>query len=82
MRWLEYALIKKATKVNRCILNNNTIPQEPSLSDADKATINVFLKEILRMLLLVGLHVFEKLKVVTHHPLLTVVERLLLHQSV
>jgi hypothetical protein len=57
--WLEYALIKRANEVHRCHLDNGNAPQEPSLTEAEKADTQGFLKEILQILPLVGLRAFE-----------------------
>jgi hypothetical protein len=57
--WLEYALIARATEANRCRLDNGNMPQEPSLAEAEKADTQSFLKEILQILPLLGLHAFE-----------------------
>lgn len=60
--WLEYALIDRAIQVKRCHLDNSNIPQEPALTEAEKADIKGFLKEILQILPLVELRVFEHTK--------------------
>ena len=57
--WLEYALINRALKVGGCHLDNGNAPQEPALSEAEKADTQGFLKEMLQILPLVGLRVFE-----------------------
>jgi hypothetical protein len=57
--WLEYALVKRATAVQRCKLDNGNAPQEPGLTEAEKADTQGFLKEILQILPLVGLRAFE-----------------------
>ena len=57
--WLEYALVDRAVQTNRCNLDNGNVPQEPALTEAEKADTQGFLKEILRILPLVGLRVFE-----------------------
>lgn len=60
--WLEYALIKRADqadKEGRCHLDNGNAPQEPPLSEAEKADTRAFLGEIFQILPLVGLRVFE-----------------------
>jgi hypothetical protein len=57
--WLEYALVKRATEAKRCHLDNGNSPQEPALSEAEKADTRAFLKEILQILPLVGLRAFE-----------------------
>ncbi len=57
--WLEYALVKQAVDANRCYLDNGNVPQEPALSEAERADTQAFLKEILQILPLVGLRAFE-----------------------
>lgn len=57
--WLEHALVKRATEAMRCHLDNGNAPQEPALSEAEKADTRAFLKEILQILPLVGLRAFE-----------------------
>lgn len=57
--WLECALVKRATETGRCHLDNGNIPQEPALTEAEKADTQGFLKEILQILPLVGLLAFE-----------------------
>lgn len=62
--WLEFKLITRAKGIGRCILDNNAVPQEPSLSEAEKADTQEFLDEILQILPLVGLRVFEPVKMI------------------
>jgi hypothetical protein len=57
--WLEHALIDRATKAARSHLDNGNAPQEPALSEAERADTQAFLKEILQILPLVGLRAFE-----------------------
>jgi hypothetical protein len=57
--WLEYALVNRATKTGGCHLDNGNAPQEPVLSEAEKADTQAFLKEIFQILPLVGLRAFE-----------------------
>lgn len=57
--WLEHALVKRAQEAGRSRLDNGTSPQEPAMSESDKADVRVFLKEILQILPLVGLRAFE-----------------------
>ena len=57
--WLEYALVERAAQTKRCNLDNGNVPQEPAMTEAEKADTQGFLKEILRILPLVGLRVFE-----------------------
>ena len=60
--WLECALINKALQAKRSHLINSVTPQEPSMSEAEKADTMAFLKEILQILPLVGLRAFEMIK--------------------
>jgi hypothetical protein len=57
--WLEYALVQRAQQAGRCHLDNGNTPQEPALSEAEKADTQGFLKEMLQILPLVGLRAFE-----------------------
>ena len=59
LTWLEYALVSQAEKANRCTLDNGNVPQEPAMSEAEKADTQAFLEEVLQILPLVGLRVFE-----------------------
>ena len=58
--WLEQALLQHAKLANRCHLDNATQPKEPSLSESDRADTEGFLREMLRILPLLGVRVFEK----------------------
>lgn len=62
--WLEYALVKRAVDTKRCRLDNGNTPQEPALSEAEKADTKGFLDEMLQILPLVGLRAFEHPKAV------------------
>ncbi len=62
--WLEYQLIKRAGEVGFCKLDNGNVPQEPELAEPDKADIQSFYNEILRILPLVNIQAFEDRKVV------------------
>ncbi len=73
LMWLEYALIQKASQSHRSqllYLDNNQNPPEPHLSESDKADMQTFLKEILQILPLMNLRVFEDTKPVIPAPLL------------
>jgi len=63
-KWLEYALVKQAIEARRSILDNGNSPQEPSISESEKADMKVFLKEIYQTLPLVGMNAFEVPKTV------------------
>jgi len=58
--WLEHALLERAKRAERCHLDNATQPKEPGLSEPDRADTQGFLREMLRILPLLGVRVFEK----------------------
>lgn len=58
--WLEWALIRKAKSTGRCKLYNNATPNEPVLTESEKADTKEFFNEILSILPLVDIRVFEK----------------------
>ena len=58
--WLEHALVQRAKLAKQCHLDNGNEPQEPTLSEADRADTTGFLREMLRILPLLGVRVFEK----------------------
>jgi hypothetical protein len=58
--WLEWALIHLAKKANRCRLDNTVTPTEPVLTEGEKADTREFLNEILSILPLVEVKVFEE----------------------
>lgn len=60
--WIEWALIKQADKMKRCKLDNNAIPNEPTLTESDKADTQEFLNEMLSIFPLVEIKVFDKAK--------------------
>ena len=62
--WLEYALIDRANGAKRSHLDNGNVPQEPALSESEKADTRAFLNEILQILPLVGLRALETPKAV------------------
>jgi len=57
--WLEWALIKKASDAGRCKLDNAVSPNEPVLTESEKADTRQFLNEILSVLPLVEIRLFE-----------------------
>ena len=59
VKWLEYALVNRAVQAKRSILDNGNEPQEPALSEAERADTQAFLQEVLQILPLVGLRAFE-----------------------
>jgi hypothetical protein len=64
VQWLEFALIARANQIKRSNSDNGNIPQEPALTESEKADTKGFLKEVLLILPLVGLHAFEKIEAV------------------
>lgn len=58
--WLEWALYSRAARLNRCKLDNNQVPQQPSLSPSEKAEMEVFKNQIYQVLPLIGVHSFEE----------------------
>ena len=60
--WLEWALIQQAIKTGRCTLDNTVTPNEPILTESEKSDTQEFLNEILSILPLVEIRVFDKAK--------------------
>lgn len=58
--WIEWALINKAKEFNRCLLDNNAVPNEPVLTESEKADTQEFLNEMLSVFPLVEIKVFDK----------------------
>lgn len=64
--WLEYALVERAKRAQRCHLENGNSPQQPSLTESEKADCQAFLKEMLQILPLVNIRAFEDAKPVAN----------------
>jgi len=58
-KWLEHKLIDRVFEAKRSIVENGNNPQEPTISEAEEAEMQVFLTEIYQTLPLVGLRAFE-----------------------
>lgn len=58
--WLEYALIERANVAERSHIDNGNVPQEPALSESEKADTRAFLNEVLKILPLVNLRAFDR----------------------
>ena len=58
--WIEWALINKAKEMNRCVLDNAAVPNEPVLTESEKADTQEFLNEMLSVFPLVEVKVFDK----------------------
>jgi hypothetical protein len=83
VEWLEFALVDHATRAKRSHLDNGNVPQEPALSESDKADTRAFLKEILQILPLLGIHSFEKPKAISTTPIVAVPgEKKLAHDTI
>lgn len=59
VQFLESRLIKLASAAKRIALDNGNSPAEPSLSELDRAYVEVFLDHVLGMLPVLGVHAFE-----------------------
>jgi hypothetical protein len=60
VQYLEAQLIGRANAAKRMPLENANTPAEPTLSEADRADMDVFLDNILGMLPVLGIHAFEQ----------------------
>src|SRR5262245_21031159 len=60
VQYLEAQLVSRARAAKRMPLENANIPSEPTLSEADRADMDVFLSNILGMLPVLGIHAFEQ----------------------
>jgi hypothetical protein len=60
VQYLEAQLISRASAAKRMPLENANKPSEPTLSEADRADMDVFLDNILGMLPVLGIHAFEQ----------------------
>jgi hypothetical protein len=76
VQWLEHRLVQIAKENGQCVLDNGNEPQAPALSEHEQADVAGFLDQMLRILPLVNLRVFEKTKPVAITSSAKVVERL------
>lgn len=60
VQFLEAQLIQRAKAAKKLPLDNANTPTEPSLSEADRADMQVFLEHMLGMLPVLGIHAFEQ----------------------
>jgi hypothetical protein len=60
VQFLEANLIRLAKQAKRVPLDNANQPTEPTLSEADRADMQVFLQDMLGMLPVLGVHAFEQ----------------------
>ena len=66
--WLEWALIDRAKEAGRSNLDNSATPKEPNLTESERADTKEFLNEILSILPLVEMRVFEKARKIKPGP--------------
>jgi len=59
-KWVEASLVEEAKKAGKCAVENRVIPNKPSVSTADKSTINRFLENAHRVLPLVEMNLFTE----------------------
>lgn len=62
--WLEWALINRAYAANRSVIDNTQIPNEPALTESEKADTQEFLNELLSSLPLIDFPFFEKSEII------------------
>lgn len=60
VQFLEAALVQRARAAKRVALDNTQTPAEPTLSEADRADMQVFLDHMLGMLPVLGIDAFEQ----------------------
>ncbi|RJP16689.1 MAG: GIY-YIG nuclease family protein [Candidatus Abyssobacteria bacterium SURF_5] len=60
IEFLESQLVRLAKAAKRMPLENSNSPSEPTLSEADRADMEVFLQNILGILPVLGIHAFEQ----------------------
>ena len=58
--WLEQAMIKKVIEVRQAHVMNATQPNETKLTQADRANMETFMRDMLQILPLVGIQAFQK----------------------
>jgi hypothetical protein len=65
IEFLESQLVRLAKAAKRIPLENANMPSEPTLSEADRADMDVFLQNILGMLPVLGIQAFEQTTVLS-----------------
>ena len=60
VQFLEANLVRLAKAAKRLPLDNGNTPAEPTLSEADRADMSVFLENMLGLLPVLGVHAFER----------------------
>lgn len=59
VQYLESRLVSLAREAKRCVLDNQAVPQLPSMTEADAAEMETFLDEMLLIYPLLGLSAFD-----------------------
>ena len=67
VQYLEAQLVRLAGEAKRMTLENGNKPAEPTLSEADRADMNVFLNNILEILPVLGIQAFEHSPTINGH---------------
>jgi len=62
--WLEQALIRRATEIRQSRVKNKTQPHEAKLSQAERANMETFMRDMLEILPLVGVQAFQEPKII------------------
>lgn len=65
VQFLEAHLLQRANAARRMTLDNANQPTEPTLSEADRADMQVFLDNMLGILPVLGIHAFEQASEIT-----------------
>lgn len=60
VQYLEAQLVSRASAAKRMPLDNGNKPSEPTISERDRAAMDVFLENVLGMLPVLGVHSFEQ----------------------
>jgi hypothetical protein len=60
VQYLEAQLVSRASAAKRVPLDNGNKPSEPTISERDRAAMDVFLNNILGILPVLGIHAFEQ----------------------
>lgn len=73
VQWLEHALVDLLDRAGRAVRDNGNTPQAPALGEHEVADVKGFLAEILKILPLVEVRVFEPPKPIVAQPAAPVV---------
>ena len=68
IQWLEYALVDRAKALKRCKVENANAPKPPAISPSTQADVEMFYRQLLQILPLVGIRAFEEPKKIAVPP--------------